>query len=529
MESVKKITLSNLNVDFNLDGIKQIDEKYREAKTPDFIQKVKINVPTSPNAEDELYSIDSDICDDFGDSCGGVGSYSDFDIDSGDSCGVTYVPDGENDEPLPSDVASPTKHTVVETAPTGELDIPTTGTGVTGTGAATGVFTTHTEISSDNLTKEDLQKQQALEKWSKQFTQELYEDIRATECKVLDGTSDDLYKNIINNVTSENVNAVFDNYSLLSSKTLIDDILKDSVLGKKEKYELVKHIANCSIEAAKADGIYVEDLANSLDKMSSTEVHSAINTIKINKIYDELDARKIFVENPKNAQNGMVDEEFSQGNIGDCWLLASIKSMASSPKGARILNDSIKVNEDGSVDVTFKGVDKTYNISASELNKKDNYSNGDRDVRAIEIAMDKYMQQNQLHGVDTIKDGGMPTWVFELLTGQIGNGLEKTLLSYVPFSSNVNDKLIENVKNQDFLCIVAKKSLEAKNYDMNVKNQNDEDVLLRSCHTYSAIDADDNYVYLVNPWNTSETLHMSRKDFKKFFDSAYTLNLDAAQ
>lgn len=57
----------------------------------------------------------------------------------------------------------------------------------------------------------------------------------------------------------------------------------------------------------------------------------------------------------------MIDNHFEQGNVGSCWVLASIVAITNNPKGRQIINNSLVKNTDDSITVTLKGVNKTYN------------------------------------------------------------------------------------------------------------------------------------------------------------------------
>ena len=87
--------------------------------------------------------------------------------------------------------------------------------------------------------------------------------------------------------------------------------------------------------------------------------------------------------NPEKPANGTIDADFTQGFVGDCWALAGIKALAMNKKGLEILNNSLKLDNNGDIKVTLKGVNKTYTITKAEIEKyKSKYSYGDADVRA---------------------------------------------------------------------------------------------------------------------------------------------------
>lgn len=93
-------------------------------------------------------------------------------------------------------------------------------------------------------------------------------------------------------------------------------------------------------------------------------------------------------------------EDFRQGSIGDCWLLAGLKALASNPVGAEILKEQIKWADDYSeVTIYFAGVNKYVTITMDEIikaqdsknNGGERFSSGDIDVMVMELAMVKIM------------------------------------------------------------------------------------------------------------------------------------------
>jgi len=94
--------------------------------------------------------------------------------------------------------------------------------------------------------------------------------------------------------------------------------------------------------------------------------------------------------------NGEIDEAVAQGATGDCWLISGVLALNSTEAGRQIIKDSIKVNSDGSITVTFKGLGVSYTISPEEIQKYDTdnikddaYSNGDNDMLVLELAVEK--------------------------------------------------------------------------------------------------------------------------------------------
>lgn len=235
---------------------------------------------------------------------------------------------------------------------------------------------------------------------------------------------------------------------------------------------------------------------------------------------------KKVTKNKEKPANGKIDQDFAQGCVGDCWALAGIKALANNENGLKILNDSIKLDNNKNVIVTLKGVNKTYKITQSELKKyQSKYSYGDADVRALEIAIDKYIQEksNSIDGyIDNNNrndiDGNYPSLLFYLLTG-------KGKLNFVDKMYNQirnvgdNDSDIENFnnKNKAFVAITPT--------NMSPVYINDGKDLILEQHAYTIDHSDKNYVYLINPHDTSRTFAISIKDYKKYFKCTFEVDL----
>lgn len=140
-----------------------------------------------------------------------------------------------------------------------------------------------------------------------------------------------------------------------------------------------------------------------------------------------------------NDANGQIGE-FKQGGTGDCWLLSAVTALNNNDAGKEMLKDIVKADGNGNVTVSLKGANKTYTISADELDSKDfgekSYSKGDRDVLAIEVAVEKFRTEilemknkgqdvsqyssffSSAMNTEDVLDGGDPIEAIQLLTGK---------------------------------------------------------------------------------------------------------------
>ncbi len=209
----------------------------------------------------------------------------------------------------------------------------------------------------------------------------------------------------------------------------------------------------------------------------------------------------------ENAQepNGKIDKDFKQGEAGDCWLLASIISLAETPEGQKKLNSIIQHDGNGNVLVELNG--QTYKVDKTALETIDTYAEGDLDVKAIEIAMgwDRLRTGSTNENTDYPIDGGTTYEALELMFGRTAG------------TTIIDDALVNRIRQGNDFVVVGTGS---KQPEQTALDENGNSVNLFGQHAYSVIKADENYVYLKNPHDSSHTLKMTPDDFKAAFVSA---------
>ncbi len=349
----------------------------------------------------------------------------------------------------------------------------------------------------------------------------------------LDNASADEFINYIDQY-KDDITKTLDIYKEQKGESLFETVISDFTMSKEDRIKILKHIINLVLNNAKEQGIATEDLLQKFEKEISYQMNkfgfanADYLEVFTNQTKHRINAQKM--DKTISTPNGKIDKQFSQGQTGDCWLLASIKAIANSPKGLKILNDSLKVLPNGDVQVTLKGVNKIYIVTKQELENNIQMANGDGDVRALEIAVNKYFEEERgvRDGLDI--NGNYEFVAFYLLTGK-GN-----FDHFLPFGSN-GDRIINpdysdheftdeeinsfNTKNK---IITVRAHGNQKDIQVN-STENDVSSTLTTDHSYAVLRSDKDYIYLINPWNSEDELKVPRKTFKEFFNNVNEMQL----
>ena len=372
--------------------------------------------------------------------------------------------------------------------------------------------------------------------------EKIYAEITQKKLGFITTTGKNLGK-YLNELNKNNIEEILIKYKSVSENSLISDIFSERGLDAELRAEYVKQIIDTWLDARETKYIkkidnfreafykLIESEKNSLTPMSAKKIEMLMKQIEERQ---QLDV-KIFRTEEKEAArkaNGTIDNDFYQGATGDCWFLASIKSIINNPVAKAILESQISVDKDENVTVNLRFVGKKYTFSKEEVEKRTNLSEGDLDVRALEMAVEKYFEEesfsykfNRLFSNKEALDGNWMNRAYEILLGRDGGLLNRTYLN----SKFVNKDFIESIKEGKYIATVTGSyhtdDLES---DVIVKDKNNTEHSLIYNHAYAIISADDEYVYLVNPWDTSSTLEVPMDVFIDFFDFAGTYDVEDA-
>lgn len=205
------------------------------------------------------------------------------------------------------------------------------------------------------------------------------------------------------------------------------------------------------------------------------------------KLDDVINEYRSALDLTDNLQDGIIGS-FEQGKIGDCGFLSSLKVIASTKEGAKTIKDSIRKNHDKTFSVRFLGAPgKIYNVSEKELTEGKEYSTGDKDVKILEIAANKWRMETKgesLEGIDYPE-------VKKLITGKDYMCYSKSNSALVKYKDNavVIDKkeFLQNIPEGRFVFGSLQTRVDEKGDSV--------------CHAYFVKKNNDNLLFF-NPHNT---------------------------
>lgn len=177
---------------------------------------------------------------------------------------------------------------------------------------------------------------------------------------------------------------------------------------------------------------------------------------------------------------------FHQGEEGDCGAVSAIQAFDNSTYGKEFIMKLITQNSDGSFTLNF-GTGKV-KVSAKEA--RNARITGDFDAKVIEAALQKEMN---------VYNGCFSCDVFTKMTGFKQKQISGT---------SARDNLLNNMAKA---CYAGQGVTAA--CDFNIADD-DLGIIGDGGHSYSIRAVLDDYVVVINPWDTSKYIYMSRTQFE---------------
>lgn len=218
-----------------------------------------------------------------------------------------------------------------------------------------------------------------------------------------------------------------------------------------------------------------------------------------------------------DQQDGIIGD-FKQGQAGDCWFLASIRKLKDLPdQGKGILKETIKNNKNGTYTVNFKGGDgKPITVTEEEVQKGTikakgkelKLSSGDKDVRILEIAANKYIETHlEFNGRKNI-NGGNSIDAWRLLTGKPEN---------VEYNAKKYNEWIEGLlltrPSDEFTCSFNNHKISGGV----IKLPGNIQVVNNHVYDIAKVTKENGHTILtlINPWDTSKPIKISYEEAAK--------------
>ena len=323
-------------------------------------------------------------------------------------------------------------------------------------------------------------------------------------------------------INTDNVINIVASFETESGRSLFEKIMSNQFITDKDVNEVLRYLNDTLCRAFEIEGMYVADYKTLIDehiefetnkkgKRNSKDIDEDV--VILNRRYDSFKSNII-----EYQPNGMIDEDFNQGKVGDCWLIAALNSLRLTETGNKMLNDIVSMDSVGNVRVILKSVDKEYVMTPEELAGADELVRGDLDVRAIEIAVIRFLHEIQDHQTHDKSIQNKMSGV-KIKSADINDGMSPLSAPfYLLFDEEcidniaVDEDLIEKIKSRKYIVLVSSHN----GYSLDSFSKH---------HVYSVVSADDDFVYMYDPYDIDNLRKMSDKDFMSFFNHAYSYEI----
>lgn len=340
----------------------------------------------------------------------------------------------------------------------------------------------------------------------------IYKNLDST--RVSKANTQKLYENI-HRLDYQNYKLAFNVFNQ-AGVSLVKVINETQHLSNAQKKECLDYLVDLGKKTADYGNQRSDDVIPKMkDLVAQYDSQHGLDEVSKKRL--EADFKKIInrsdtLQTPVPAMpNGKIDKSFKQGQTGDCWLLAGVKSLSMTQNGKKLLDNAVKVDKNGNATVTLKGVGKKYTVTARDLKCSNELSTGDSDVRALEIAMDRYFRETVPDGSADI-DGNTVGKALALLGDP-----NKTQEFFG--ARNVANGIVSladtGMKNR---AAVTGMTGNVDPRDIKAVDENGKKVQVYNAHAYSVKQITPKGITLVNPHDTSHTLTMSLEDYIKHFN-----------
>ena len=211
---------------------------------------------------------------------------------------------------------------------------------------------------------------------------------------------------------------------------LIDKILSNpNNAEQKEQIKIITEALRSKIDKVINNNATASDsmLQNGKNKLNVLLDRCLKDSTDKTVIKENLEKVIYILENPfyefsgfayTDTPNGIIDKFSYQNRVGDCWLLSSLDAISEIKGGQEYLKQFIENDkEQQTVKIKLDGGKAVYKFSYEEIQNAYGLSIGDADMKAFEMAYEKYFKEFKPYGFNSI-DGGWSSNAFQLLSGE---------------------------------------------------------------------------------------------------------------
>lgn len=347
------------------------------------------------------------------------------------------------------------------------------------------------------------------------------------------------YNGVLSEYEAENTK-LDSNKKIIKSSTIIDKILANpDSKDRKEQLRIIIEALRGNIDKQLESDSIASDkmLKDGKTKLIKLLDESMQENIGNDKIKNNLNLVIKILENPEiefnafayaDTPNGKIDKYSYQNGIGDCWLLSSLDAISELKDGATYLSQFIK-NDAEKKEVTIKlmGGKIEYKFTYEEIQKAHNFSIGDYDMRAMEMAYDKYFKEHKPEGKDNI-DGNWMKSAFSILSGNkpldviIQNDKAGVMINgkFIEINKNNKDKLKNipiDIQNPTPSIIKQIKEIQE---DTAITTYSDMDKYNNSAHAYYVTDISEyNNITVKEPHNPANSRTYTLDYYRKIYNN----------
>lgn len=324
--------------------------------------------------------------------------------------------------------------------------------------------------------------------------------------------------NMLYNITGIDYDISEVSDKLFPIEGLLTAISEEQGLKESVRKKLINQIVDVSLndKAPEVQSRIKRDIASHPNDNHKIEVdiYRAENSDAGDLRNPELKKEKIDTKNNKTFSG-----QIKQGLTGDCWLLAGLNSIIAKPEMRTKLEKLVSYDDkSGDYVVNLKGAKKIYRVTQAEINEYTGLSMGSEKVNAVEIAMDKLIRDNSYenkedlffidkefeHITNVTIDGNYSLFLWNSLFGSDGKQARKNI-----------DPQNEDFNNPNRVYEMHLNQPEKFTVSGLAKSEKEENYSIISRHAYSIIGSDKDNIYLLNPWDSTDKITITRKNFEK--------------